>query len=209
MTSNNVTTNQALVSAFEARLLDIEFDFIDRVRSAKRLIYKALKSCDYSNYFAGTSGGKDSLTVASLVSSVQDNDSVLDLIHNPKPYPKTHPATKDYLYYLAMQSPIAFVPSVDMGRYCKAKGFKLQFDGTRKAEFSREDKSTDFIMNGEAVCRTKIVPFIERGIFDLSVAFPILDWSDEDVLMYLYLEGIPLSDEYSDVYPYIWEDTNV
>lgn len=209
MILKNVTINPDLVAAFDARLPEIQFDYVNKIRDTNRLIYKALESCNYVNYFAGTSGGKDSLTVASLVRNIQANDAVLDLIHNPKPYPKTHPATKDYLYYLSMQSPISFVPSADMERYCKAKGFTLQFDGTRKAEFSREDKSTDFIMNGESVCRTKIVPFIECGIFELSISFPILDWSDEEVLMYLYQEEIPLSSEYADVYPYIWEEANV
>lgn len=179
----------------------------DREKNAKELIEKALSSCGYKNFFAGTSGGKDSLTVDSLVRSVLGNTS-LESIHNPKPYPKTHPATKDYLYCLAMENPITFVPSSAMGKFCKDKGFKLQFDGTRKAEFSREDKSTDFIMDGEAVCRTKIQPFIQRGIFDLSISFPILDWSDEEVLQYLFNESIPLSSEYADVYPYILEDFN-
>lgn len=177
----------------------------DRVDNAKERIEKALSSCMYKNFFAGTSGGKDSLTVASLVRSVLGNIT-LESVHNPKPYPKTHPATKDYLYYLAMDTPITFVPSSAMGKFCKDKGFKLQFDGTRKAEFSREDKSTDFIMGGEAVCRTKIQPFIQQGIFDLNISFPILDWSDDEVLQYLFNESILLSSEYADVYPYILED---
>ena len=179
--------------------------------SAKSNIRKAL-AIHGTSFYVGTSGGKDSMAIKSLVSEVlleTTNDVSFDVVHNSKPYPFTHPLTQAYIYYkLSTEYPIMLLPSAHMPEYCKSQGYTLQFDGTRTAEFDREEKSDDFIRDGVSVNRTQLTPYIKNGVFEMSVSYPIYDWLDSDVFEYLQVKGIYLSGEYEGEYPLIWEDTN-
>lgn len=178
------------------------------VAKAQDNIKQALALHPNTNFYVGTSGGKDSLTIKSLVASVTGKP--FDVIHNSKPMPFTHPETQAFIYYkLSTEYPIVLMPSELMPSYCAARGYTLQFDGTRTAEFDRQEKSDDFIREGKSVNRTELEPYIETGIFNISVSYPIFDWTDADVFAYLESRGIELSGEYRGEYPLIWENPNV
>ena len=182
------------------------------IEESKSHIRKALDA-DPSNVraFVGTSFGKDSLTITELAREVMAERGYGDipLVHNPKAAPATHPETMTFAYYYCIENAVQFIPGSQMIDFINNNGFVLQVDGTRRAEFSRTDKSNDFIKDGKSVNRTEIEPYIENGIFGLNIVFPILDWEDHHVFEFLASRDIFLSPEYQGEYAKISSFYNI
>jgi 3'-phosphoadenosine 5'-phosphosulfate sulfotransferase (PAPS reductase)/FAD synthetase len=156
-------------------------------------IRKALNKFGTSLYL-GHSGGKDSAVIYHLATKVYFDITV---VHNPKP--DVHSDTILYLYELAQNRPVHFVPSVKMPQTISLYGWRCQIDGTRIAEYTRTDRSTDLIVDGQSVSRETMTESVDAGIYGLSMLYPIYDWTDEEVWEYIKLSNIPVSKEYDNV----------
>lgn len=156
--------------------------------------------------FLGHSGGKDSCVIHHLVKTLT-RDPII--VHNVKPMlsevesdpiaklTAMHPSTLEFLYStVARKHHVDFMPAIMMENFVKNKGLLCQIDGARVAEANRPGKSSNFIKNGINVNRKELTPFVENGMFGLSVCYPIYDWSDDDVFDYLVENRIEVSDEY-------------
>lgn len=138
--------------------------------------------------YIGTSGGKDSGVIDWLASQV----APMPRIHNLKV--ETHP---DTLALLSRSPDIHMVSPASHAALVDTLGVGLQVDGTRRAEFNRTNgRSTDVIIDGESVSREHMPRYIANGLFGLSFAFPILDWSDEMVWACTIRNRIQFSYEY-------------
>lgn len=158
---------------------------------------------DPYKFFIGHSGGKDSTTVYNLTKvamrrmgrNPEDPDRFPIVIHNPKN--DTHADTVDFLYELTKSQVVMFVPSKLMDHCVRGMGLVLEIDGTRKAEFTRTDKSSNYISNGVEYSRENMPDFVENGIFGLDLLYPIYDWSDDEVFAFHDLWKLKLSKEYT------------
>lgn len=144
--------------------------------------------------YVGHSGGKDSCVVYHLASRLYPD---IDLLHTPKP--NIHPATKDFVFELAQEKTMFFVPSSNMLFFTLRMGFRVQIDGTREFEHTRTDKSSTHIVDGVDVTRKGMKPVVQNGIFGLTLAYPIYDWTDADVFQYINENKIKLSKEYDNL----------
>ena len=155
--------------------------------------------------FIGHSGGKDSCVIHHLTRQVIDK---FVIVHNVKPLLGTsgdpvaaltemHPATLQFLYSeVCRYNHVQMMHSSMMPQFIQQNGLKCQIDGSRACEALREGKSSEFIHQGQNVNRKEMVPYIENGIFDLSIIYPIYDWTDDEVFEYIRVNNLPLSDEY-------------
>ena len=150
---------------------------------------------DLSRVFVGHSGGKDSCLVYHLTGMTFGHDRV-QAFHTPKlAGPNVvHPLTRQFLY--SRPFPVLYYPGSP-----KAVGFDAQIDGTRIHEAERTNgRSTTVVFDGQEVPRTELSSdYTERGIFDLKVAFPIVDWTDAEVWAVIHTLKIPYSLEYLEV----------
>jgi 3'-phosphoadenosine 5'-phosphosulfate sulfotransferase (PAPS reductase)/FAD synthetase len=85
-----------------------------------------------------------------------------------------------------------------MPSFIQANGLECQIDGTRRDEATRNEKSTDLIVDGENVSRENMPAFVKRGIFGLSMLYPIFNWTEQQVWEYLKYNGIKVSKEYTE-----------
>ena len=164
-----------------------------RVDKAVQDLQRYLAPFKLTQIYVGHSGGKDSVVVRYLADLVFGRGRVISL-HTPKiEGPNTvHPLTIDYLYSHSLDYPM-LVTRNNPRHY----GYVCQIDGTRRAEATREDgRSTDVLIDGVNVPRTEMPMFVERGIMDLSILFPIVDWSDAEVWATIHRADIPYSKEY-------------
>lgn len=156
---------------------------VDRIRKVR---------LDQDGVFIGHSGGKDSVLVTRLVDLAFGLNNV-PVVHNPKPTGvdnQVHPLTQTFLYELAAKRPILFSPEIPL-RY------QTQIDGTRIAEWNREDgRSVDVIKNGESVSRKEMELYMSNGLFGRNFVYPIYDWSDVEVWAAIYVEHVAYSPEY-------------
>jgi len=164
----------------------------DKINAALDLITKTFDKYG-AGVYVGHSGGKDSVVIHHLTQRVATDFYV---VHNAKPA-ETHPLTKAFIYDTIMNNPlfVSIFPD-QMEALVNELDLKCQIDGTRIAEFTRAEKSTDVVINGESVSRENMPNFVENGLFGLSMLFPIYDWSDEEVFQYIADNNIPLSAEY-------------
>ena len=139
--------------------------------------------------YIGHSGGKDSVAITRLVDTALPDHGML-IVHTPKPG-EVVPATVDFLY--GLRRPVLYCPK----EHHKGLGFKVQIDGTRRAEHSRTDgRSTNLVMDGNDVSRDHMPLYVKNGLFGLDFIFPIFDWTDEEVWAYILTNEIPFSEEY-------------
>lgn len=156
--------------------------------------------------FCGHSGGKDSVVIHHLTSRFIPSVS---LVHNVKPLLATvendpvakltamYPSTLEFIYSkVAMKNKVHFMPASMMESWVKENRFECQIDGARIAEANRPGKSSNFIRNGQNVNRKELTPMVENGMFGLTVCYPILDWTDDDVFDYIAQYKLEFSDEY-------------
>jgi len=138
----------------------------------------------------GHSGGKDSVVTHWLVSQVFPN---LPVVHTNKPGGDNaiHPDTLDFLY--RQPFPIELWPRA-LGTNFK---YKTQFDGSRISEFSRVDRSADFVSGGRDVNRQHLDLVVPDSMFGMTFVFPIYDWSDADVWAAIFYYDLPFSNEYA------------
>lgn len=140
--------------------------------------------------YTGHSGGKDSVVVQYLA----DQCLTCPTVHTPKfgnSANQVHALTRQFLY----QQPriIQYVPA----NLHSTLGYRTQIDGTRIAEFSRQDgRSTTFIYNGQERSREELTEYVPNGLFGLNFIFPIYDWSDLEVWSFILDRKIPFSKEY-------------
>lgn len=148
-------------------------------------LYSTIRQC------IGHSGGKDSIVVHHLVSSLL---SGLPVIHSAKLDGENaiHPETLKFIYGRPFK--IIYYPrSVN-----HSADFDLQYDGTRADEFERLDKSSDLIVNGKSISREHMSYFNTSGLFGMKYCYPIFDWTDSDVWAYIWAKQLDFSKEYSE-----------
>jgi 3'-phosphoadenosine 5'-phosphosulfate sulfotransferase (PAPS reductase)/FAD synthetase len=179
---------------------------VSKVDSALQLIRDA-KNKFGSGLFLGHSGGKDSTVVLHLTSQVIKPHE-LTIVHNVKPLlneteddvaklTAMHELTLQFLYKMVgTKYEVQFMHSSKMPNWIAKNMLKCQIDGARRSEWNRPGKSSEIIVNGEKISRKDMPSFVERGIFDLSMLYPIYDWTDDDVFDYLHENEIPMSQEY-------------
>ena len=155
--------------------------------------------------FLGHSGGKDSQVILHLTKQVTDD---FIIVHNVKPLyydnmnevealTAMYPETLEFLYSeIAGKQAVEFMPATMMEEFLIEADLHCQIDGARIVEGERAGKSANIIRDGENVSRSEMTDFEEKGIFDLSICYPIYDWADEDVFDYLMANDILISDEY-------------
>jgi len=165
-------------------------DLERKVELAKLRITEAV-SVFGDSLFLGHSGGKDSTVIYHLTKSVFPD---IKVVHTPKT--DTHRDTIMFLYELSMGQRIDFVPASMMEQYLKNTGLRCQIDGTRAAEYNRDTKSTDLVVDGVSVSRENMPAFVESGLFGMSVLYPIVEWTDEEVFTWLRANEISISLEY-------------
>lgn len=143
--------------------------------------------------YVAHSGGKDSCVIHDLVKRVTHNPK---LIHNPKT--STHWLTNQFVDNLEKECNLVKVQSESMELYVKLHDFKAQIDGTRIDEKDRTEKSDDFIVDGSNVNRESLTSFVEKGIFGLSIVYPIYDWTETEVWQYIKNNNLKISGEYNE-----------
>ena len=164
------------------------------VAQAKKRIAQALDRVDASEACVGHSGGKDSVLVRWLTDANADvpNNYAVWSFHNPKVEGPNavHEITQRFLYSMPNALVVYKWSPTDLG-------FKLQIDGTRKYEATRNDgRSTDFVRSGASVPRTELTEFVKDGLFGMSFCYPIFDWTDLQVWAAIERYSIPYSREY-------------
>lgn len=145
--------------------------------------------------YIGHSGGKDSCVVTDLALTYLS--PFTPIVHNLKEK-GVHPLTQQFLYRTAEEWGIDFVRVRDMEKYLKTKGYVLQIDGTRRAEFDRTDRSNLVMVEGKEVNRADMPEFIPDGRFGLKMLYPIVDWTDDEVWEYIHRTKLAVSEEYAD-----------
>jgi len=157
--------------------------------------------------FMGHSGGKDSTVLLHLVQQIIPN---IMLVHNVKPMlgesndpvsklTEMHPYTLDFIYRnVARSNLIHFMPASNMKKFIKNYGLVCQIDGSRACEYTRKGKSSEIVRDGAQVSRDTMTEVVETGLFDLTMSYPIYDWSDDDIFDYIFKHGLQISSEYID-----------
>jgi 3'-phosphoadenosine 5'-phosphosulfate sulfotransferase (PAPS reductase)/FAD synthetase len=184
----------------------VEGNGMNKTEVALERIKKAALPIDLGSIFAGHSGGKDSCVIHHLAKRAL-GDSITT-VHNVKPMLGTsgdpvaaltemHPETLEFLYSnVCKKGRVLFMHSSNMPEWVKENSMRMQIDGARIAEANRPGKSSDIIRNGVNVNRSLMTEIEPVGIFGLTICYPILDWSDEDVFDYLNDNDLPFSAEY-------------
>ncbi len=179
---------------------------MNKTAVALERITKAAHLVGTNGIFAGHSGGKDSCVIHHLAKRVLGHNLVT--VHNVKPMLGTsgdpvaaltemHPETLEFLYSnVCKNGQVLFMHSSNMPDWVERNSMRMQIDGARIAEANRPGKSSDIIRNGVNVNRSLMTEIEPVGIFGLTICYPILDWSDEDVFDYLHENNLPFSDEY-------------
>lgn len=178
----------------------------DKVKLALERIQTAKQKFG-SGLFMGHSGGKDSTVILHLACQVIKPHE-LTIVHNVKPMlnetedeveklTAMHSLTLHYLYKeVCTKHEVQFMHSSKMKNWVLKNMFSCQIDGARRSEWNRPGKSSEIIIDGELISRKDMPPFVEKGIFDLSIVYPIVEWTDDDVFDYLHEHEIPISKEY-------------
>lgn len=169
-----------------------------RLLKAVNIIKNAISDFRLSRIYVGHSGGKDSCVINHLTELAVES---LDyrVVHTPKAN-GTHPDTLEFLYYqVCLKQKVDFVPFHEMEQYIRENYLKCQIDGTRRSEFDRGEKSTTVIVDGVDVSREDMSEKVDKGIFGLTLVYPIYDWTDEEVFQYLADNNLPISHEYYNV----------
>jgi 3'-phosphoadenosine 5'-phosphosulfate sulfotransferase (PAPS reductase)/FAD synthetase len=176
-----------------------------KVGSALGRLEKLRTMFSEESIFTGHSGGKDSVVILNLAKKVFPN---IRVVHNVKPLLGTsgdpvaalteqHPKTLEFLYtVVCKQTTVEFLHPSKMLDFVKAQRLLCQIDGARIEESTRPGKSSDIIRNGISINRSLMQAFEPVGIFNLSISYPILDWTSNDVFEYIEREGLQISEEY-------------
>ena len=156
--------------------------------------FKMLKPlCKMEEMCVGHSGGKDSVLVRALADLAGFGS--LDTVHNPKLEGSNavHAHTRELLYEMATFRPVMHIPANAMAK----SGYRLQIDGTRRQEATRTDgRSTDIVCNGQSMNRAQMPMLVPRGLFDMTIFYPIVEWTDAQVWAAIAYLEIPFSREY-------------
>lgn len=146
-----------------------------------------ITSVSQDGMYVGTSGGKDSSVIVFITREVLGLN--LPLFHTVKPT-QVHELTVKFLYQQAEKYGMLY-------GHIPGEGYVTQVDGTRIAEFNRDDgRSTTFVSKGKEYPRTELTPVVEDGLFGKNYVYPILDWSDDQVWSTIIRYNIPVTDEY-------------
>jgi 3'-phosphoadenosine 5'-phosphosulfate sulfotransferase (PAPS reductase)/FAD synthetase len=180
---------------------------MDKIKLHNALV-RVSQACErYGNgVFLGHSGGKDSCVIHSLLKRYK-GDTII--VHNTKPMldevkddpiaklTAMHPETLEFFYRtVARKHHVSMMPAIMMENFVKVNNLTCQIDGARISEAERPGKSSNFIRDGQNVNRKELTPFVENGMFGLTVCYPIYDWTDDDVFDYLIDTEIEVSNEY-------------
>jgi 3'-phosphoadenosine 5'-phosphosulfate sulfotransferase (PAPS reductase)/FAD synthetase len=168
----------------------------DKIRAAIRRI-EAAKELFGNGLFLGHSGGKDSCVIYRLTKAIVPNIKVLHTLKfKPDGAPDMHPATWHFVKALAAEETITFVSKDETQEVLDQLRLRCQIDGTRIDEADRTEKSNHLIVNGKEINRRNMPCFVGSGIFNLSILYPIYDWTDHEVWKYIHEWKVPVSDEY-------------
>lgn len=188
----NANVNLEDLRSALCRVDSLVTEAVFRIRNAPCL---NVPGFDLTKAVVGHSGGKDSVLVRYLTDLAFGYDTV-KTVHTTKPSHvenAVHPLTRDFLY--SMDRPILYVGLAQQ----KNLGLKVQIDGTRIAEHTREDgRSIDVVVDGKSVSRTQLKLYMENGLLGLDFVYPIYDWSDAEVWATILSKGIAFSREYLD-----------
>ena len=155
----------------------------------------------------GHSGGKDSVVINDLVN--KSGNRKYATVHNTKPLLGTsgdpvlalteqHPLTLEFLYVnVSPNEIITYMKSTLMPQWLEDHGVTCQIDGSRVSEYLRPGKSSEFIHHGVKVSREFLPAYIENGIFNINMSYPIYDWTDDEVFEYIIANNLDLSKEYT------------
>jgi len=158
---------------------------------AKRVIQ--LHPFDPKGLYIGHSGGKDSVVVTYLATKVFGSN--IPIIHSSKPKGENavHPKAQELIYSIAEHRLVLLYPR----DVVPSEEYSTQIDGTKMCEFDRTDgRHTDVIIDGKAVSRKDLTPYVKNGLFGKNYIYPIYDWEDSHVWALIYYENIPFSKEY-------------
>ena len=167
---------------------------------AQSRINTCIQKINPNEVYVAYSGGKDSAVVLDISYKVfkptvimngwlevqlewEDKDNFLDAVRLmntilPEKYPNA-------------RGVITTAPKANGIEIVKRLGFSRQIDGTRAAEHSRTGKSTSFVRNGCIINRKYLDNyFVKEGLSGLSMIYPIFDWTDEEVLEYVKVNGL-------------------
>jgi len=159
-------------------------EFLDKIVKAEELIEQFYK--DNPDAFVAYSGGKDSKVILHLTECAIEGDYPYDrnlvVLHNLHP---EETCDIDGTLQVTKEDFPAFIKM--------AKNLNAQIDGTRTCEFNKK-----VIFNGELIDRTTIPSKVnDKGVFDLKVLYPILDWTDEEVWAYIRAYQLMTEEEIS------------
>ena len=170
-------------------------------KSLKRHYSKKIENCrkiikQYfdkfgNNIFVGFSGGKDSIVLLDLVLSITKD---VKIVFNPKD--DIHPQTVKFVKEVSKRFDIDYILFGDMEHYITNNNLLCQFDGSHKDEFERENKSTDFIVDGKNVSRKQLPIVVDKGMWEITFVYPLQDLTDKEVISYIKRNKLPYSKEY-------------
>jgi 3'-phosphoadenosine 5'-phosphosulfate sulfotransferase (PAPS reductase)/FAD synthetase len=139
-----------------------------KLESAKRIIQNAIDIHGHKIYVS-YSGGKDSKALVKLTKEVYGNN--LLIIHNGHVGEKV----EDTHGILVVKK-----PKENVQEFLKLVELEAQLDGTRRDE----DKTVMF--DGKEIHRSEMPTFwTGQGVFGLTVYFPFMDWTEEEIYEYL------------------------
>jgi 3'-phosphoadenosine 5'-phosphosulfate sulfotransferase (PAPS reductase)/FAD synthetase len=143
---------------------------LEKIHLAKTLLKNAIEKHG-NKIIVGYSGGKDSKVILHLARQICPT---IVAVHN------SHPEEKcDYKEGIV----IIKQPKSNFAEYLKVVDIEAQIDGTRLCE---EGKSV--IFNGKEIERFEMTDqhtYNPKGVFDLEIYYPILDWTDKEVWDYI------------------------
>jgi len=144
-------------------------EFTGKVMRSASIVAEVVENNLIRRCYVAYSGGADSRALLYLVRSLCPG---IIAVHNKHPgeFPTDVGGMIETVEPKNVIVPI-FLKTVD---------FHIQFDGTRRDE----DKTV--IFDGKEIHRSEMPgSFTTNGVYGLSVYFPLLDWTCDDVLRYL------------------------
>lgn len=159
--------------------------------SAIQYITTFISRNDEKAVYIAYSAGKDSAVVLDIVHKLNPE---VPVIMNAFDSPESRTAIVFMQNYLKEKYPkirgLITLPPKKQGFALMAPLFIGQFDGSRIAEAERAEKSTTFIEDGIEKNRKELKPFVDNGIWNTEVCYPIYDWTDKEVTEYILKEDL-------------------
>lgn len=191
LTSNSC--DRITVHSVAAELPGIETlvtNTVTRLQAAVQSGYPNLRSLPAC---IGHSGGKDSV-VNHFITNLALATDELPVVHTCKPggHNAIHPLTLEFLYSLPF--PVHLIP-----RYKETTLgdlYAVQYDGSRASEWTRTDRSADFIKDGKSVKRDQLQLVVTNSMYGMTYVFPMFDWTDSQVWACIFHYNLSYSKEY-------------